>query len=285
MLDKGTPSERMQDFELFNVHAPYFFEFFDIQLLKGRVMDENETGVCVINETAKKLIGKENPLGEKLNDYWTIVGIIPDLHVQSPLLPIQPTIYRTLKDGGGANIIGSTIAYKYAKDFREKTEQAIEEIARKKDNMPYNRGNFTNMEEVYSEYTKSERWLFILLGIMTAIAILIAVFGIYSMITLACNQRRKEIAIRKVNGAKIKEILALFFRQYLAVTVAACVVAFPGGVYVMQRWLEQYTRRVSMEWWLFAGVFVLVTAIVFTSIVFRVWKAANENPAEVIKSE
>ncbi|OPZ28779.1 MAG: Macrolide export ATP-binding/permease protein MacB [Bacteroidetes bacterium ADurb.BinA174] len=285
MLDKGTPSERMQDFELFNVHAPYFFEFFDIQLLQGRVMDENETGVCIINETAKKLIGKDNPLGEKLNDYWTIVGIIPDLHVQSPLLPIQPTIYRTLKDGGGANIIGSTIAYKYAKDFREKTEQAIEEIARKKDNMPYNRGNFTNMEEVYSEYTKSERWLFILLGIMTAIAILIAVFGIYSMITLACNQRRKEIAIRKVNGAKIKEILALFFRQYLAVTVAACVVAFPGGVYVMQRWLEQYTRRVSMEWWLFAGVFVLVTAIVFTSIVFRVWKAANENPAEVIKSE
>jgi len=104
--------------------------------------------------------------------------------------------------------------------------------------MPYNRGNFTNMEEVYSEYTKSERWLLILLGVMTAVAITIAVLGIYSMITLGCNQRRKEMAIRKVNGAKAKEILALFFRQYLAVTVAACAVAFPVGIYVMQRWLS-----------------------------------------------
>jgi ABC-type antimicrobial peptide transport system permease subunit len=120
---------------------------------------------------------------------------------------------------------------------------------------------------------------------MTAVAILIAVFGIYSMITLACNQRRKEMAIRKVNGAKAKEILALFFRQYFAVTVAACAVAFPVGVHVMQRWLEQYTRRVSMEWWLFAGVFVLVVAIVFISMAFRVWKAASENPAEVVKAE
>ena len=120
---------------------------------------------------------------------------------------------------------------------------------------------------------------------MTAVAILIAVFGIYSMITLACSQRRKEIAIRKVNGARVKEILALFYRQHFAVTIIACMVAFPVGVYVMQRWLEQYTRRVSMEWWLFAGVFVLVVAIVFASIIFRVWKAAGENPADVVKSE
>jgi len=53
----------------------------------------------------------------------------------------------------------------------------------------------------------------------------------------------------------------------------------------MQRWLEQYTRRVSVEWWLFAGVFVLVVAIVFISMAFRVWKAASENPAEVVKAE
>jgi ABC-type antimicrobial peptide transport system permease subunit len=151
--------------------------------------------------------------------------------------------------------------------------------------MPYNRVHFENMEEVYSEYTKSERWLLILLGVMTGVAILIAVFGIYSMITLACNQRRKEMAIRKVNGAKAKEILALFFSQYFAVTVVACAVAFPVGVQVMQCWLVQYIRRVSMEWWLFAGVFALVVTIVFISMAFRVWKAANENPAEVVKAE
>jgi ABC-type antimicrobial peptide transport system permease subunit len=77
----------------------------------------------------------------------------------------------------------------------------------------------------------------------------------------------------------------LFFRQYLWITIASSAVAFPLGVFVMQRWLEQYTRRVAMEWWLFAGVFALVLLIVMGSMIFRVVKAARENPAEVVKSE
>ena len=105
------------------------------------------------------------------------------------------------------------------------------------------------------------------------------------MVTLACNRRRKEIAIRKVNGASIKDIFMIFFRQYLWITIASSAVAFPLGVFVMQRWLEQYTRRVSLEWWLFAGVFALVLLIVMGSMIFRVTKAAKENPAEVVKSE
>jgi len=120
---------------------------------------------------------------------------------------------------------------------------------------------------------------------MTSVAILIAIFGIYSMVTLACNRRRKEIAIRKVNGASIKEIFMLFFKQYFWITVAASAVAFPIGIYIMQRWLEQYTRRISMEWWIFVGIFVLVLLIVIVSMIFRVMKAARENPAEVVKSE
>ena len=144
---------------------------------------------------------------------------------------------------------------------------------------------FSNMEEVYAEYTRSENYLLTLLSIMTVVAILIAVFGIYSMVTLACNQRRKEIAIRKVNGAKVREIFMLFFWQYFMVTVVSCIVAFPIGVYIMQRWLEQYTRRVSMEWWLFVGIFFLVVLIVLASIFSRVNRAAKENPADVVKSE
>ena len=144
---------------------------------------------------------------------------------------------------------------------------------------------FSNMEEVYAEYTRSENYLLTLLSIMTVVAILIAVFGIYSMVTLACNQRRKEIAIRKVNGAKVREIFMLFFWQYFMVTVVSCIVAFPIGVYIMQRWLEQYTRRVSMEGWLFVGIFILVVLIVLASIFSRVNRAAKENPADVLKSE
>jgi ABC-type antimicrobial peptide transport system permease subunit len=141
------------------------------------------------------------------------------------------------------------------------------------------------MEELYAGYTKSERYLLNLLGIITLVSILISIFGVYSIVTLACKRRRKEIAIRKVNGATVREILHLFLRDYLLITLLACMVAFPAGVLVMQRWLEQYTRRVSMEWWLFVGIFVLVVLIVLASILSRVIRAANQNPAEVIKTE
>src|SRR5690606_3847431 len=138
-----------------------------------------------------------------------------------------------------------------------------------------------DINEIFKDFTKSERNLLALLAIMTGVAILIAIFGIYSMVTLACNRRRKEIAIRKVNGARTKEIFTLFFKQYFWITIAGSVVVFPVGVYVLQHWLEQYTRRVSMEWWLFAGVFILVLLIVMASMIFRVIKASREIPAEV----
>ena len=151
----------------------------------------------------------------------------------------------------------------------------------------WSRYNFWRMDldELFEEYTKSERNLLMLISIITVVAILIAVFGIYSMITLSCTQRRKEIAIRKVNGAKAKEVFLLFFREYFVVTLLSSIVAFPIGVYIIQRWLEQYIRRATMEWWLFAGIFALITLIVFVSIFFRVHRAAKENPAEVVKSE
>ncbi|HUI32432.1 MAG TPA: FtsX-like permease family protein, partial [Dysgonamonadaceae bacterium] len=145
--------------------------------------------------------------------------------------------------------------------------------------------SISNMEEIYAEYSKSERYLLILLSIMTGVAIAIAVFGTYSVITLACQRRRKEIAIRKVNGANVLEILLLFLREYFLITVVACVVAFPIGAFLMQQWLEQYVRRVSMEWWLFVGLFLLMLLLVLASVLFQVVRAAKQNPAEVVKSE
>lgn len=296
----------MIETEQFRIHEPDFIDFFDMKILEGRNFHYGETNVCLINETAKRKFGLTDPIGKRVNNL-TVIGVVGDMYIDSPLLPVLPSTYQLreymdesaslnretgqwqynhipIPDSQKASASRSfnSFAYKYSPGSREFTQQRIQDLITKDGGRitPFN-----DMEAIYAEYTQSERYLLTLLGIMTVVAILIAVFGIYSMITLACSQRRKEIAIRKINGAKVKEILALFFRQYFAVTVAACMVAFPVGVYIMQRWLEQYTRRVSMEWWLFAGVFVLVAAIVFASIIFRVWKAANENPADVVKAE
>ncbi|HHU26153.1 MAG TPA: FtsX-like permease family protein [Bacteroidales bacterium] len=262
-----------------------FRDFLQIPLLEGRDMLPSECSVYFINETGNRELGGK-AIGKTIHGS-PIIGLIPDLQVSSALDEIEPTLYR-LSHHDNEQLVGD-ITFRCENDS---INNRVDNWFSKR--YPVTRTSYgayvpgyasIDIDAQFKAFTKSERHLLILVSTMTGVAILIAVFGIYSMITLACNQRRKEMAIRKVNGAKAKEILALFFRQYFAVTVAACAVAFPVGMHVMQRWLEQYTRRVSMEWWLFAGVFVLVVIIVFISMAFRVWKAASENPAEVVKAE
>lgn len=141
------------------------------------------------------------------------------------------------------------------------------------------------MEEVYRGYMKSERYLLYLLSVMTGVAVLIAVFGIYSMITLSCNRRRKEIAIRKINGAGVREVMMLFFRQYFYVILCSVLFALPVGYYIMQRWVEQYTRQVTAGIWSYLSIITVVFVVVYMSIFSRVFKAARQNPAKTLKSE
>lgn len=287
--------------EIIEMHEPEFVDFFAFNIFEGRNFHAGEFGVCLINETAQRKYGFTDPVGKVVNNL-SVIGVVADMYLDAPSIPVVPTIYRLRKymHGPSAFRIQETgeyepihesesnldkfnsFAYRYMPGQRESTEKAIKELEAASGGREL---RFTNLEEEYDRYTQSENYLLTLLSIMTVVALLIAVFGIFSMITLSCSQRRKEIAIRKVNGAKTREIFMLFFRQYFWITVVSCIVSFPIGVYVMQRWLEQYTRRVSMEWWLFVGIFFFVLLIVLVSIFSRVNRAAKENPSEVVKSE
>lgn len=271
--DEELPKEII--LEIFATTFPNFISFFDIDIIEGRNINEGELGVCLINEKAQQSLNIK--LGEELLGN-TVVGVIPDLYINSPLLPVFSAMYCNSAEPNNYSLI-----YKFTHGTRYQTEKALEELGNKMGII--NGVNLYNMDEIYSDYTKSERYLLIMLSIMTGVAILISVFGIYSMITLSCNKRRKEIAIRKANGAKAIDVFLLFFKQYIVITVTSCIIAFPIGAYIMQRWLEQYTHRISMEWWIFIVIFILIIMIVLLSIFSRVSRVAKENPAVVMKSK
>ena len=124
-----------------------------------------------------------------------------------------------------------------------------------------------------------------LLAFVSTGCILVAAFGIFSMITLSCERRRKEIAIRKVNGARVGDILGLFAREYLLMLLLAASVAFPTGYVLMKRWLESYVEQTPVSAWIYIVIFAGMALLVALCIGWRVWRAANENPAEVVKRE
>ena len=100
---------------------------------------------------------------------------------------------------------------------------------------------------------------------------------------LTIEQRKKEIAIRKINGAEIRDILVLFLRNYLLLVIAGNALSLPVAYFFINSWLENYTYRTALSWWLFAVVFIVTGMIVLLSVVEKVRMAAKENPAEVIK--
>ena len=125
----------------------------------------------------------------------------------------------------------------------------------------------------------------LLFSILATVCLLISLFGIYAVATASTQRRRKEIAIRKVFGAQVGDIIRMFFREYTLQVIMACVVALPLAYYAMHRWLEGYAYRTNIPWWLLAGVITVIATVVLLTVLGQVLKAANSNPAEVVKSE
>ena len=166
--------------------------------------------------------------------------------------------------------------------MRRQAEQAITQLIQS--DHPGVEVKFTYMDDVYKNFNKSENALILVLKILSGICLLIAVFGIYSMVALLCEQRRKEVAIRKVNGAMVIDIINLFFNEYLLITTVAAMIAFPVGYVIVKPWIEQYIKQTAISWWIYPVLFAALALIGSLTILVKVWKTANSNPAKEIRA-
>ena len=284
MISGGNPWEYEKDGErmtytIFGIFADaHFFDFFGVEIIEGMSYPNEfkRGGIGVFNETAM------NEVGDALKAAERVIGVSRNFYLtpSTKTLPISISFpfsgYKNFR----------AIAFRYDEGMRQQTQQAVTEWLRKEfpDQGEFEI-NFAYMEDIFEEYFKSERALLSLLSVMTFACILIAVFGVYSLASLSCQQRRKEIAIRKVHGAEVLDIMNIFFKEYLILLALAALMAFPAGYIIMKRWLEGYVKQTSMDAWVFVAIFLVVFVVIVVSIFSTVWKAANQNPAEVVKSE
>ena len=262
--------------------------FYNLQLLEGEMVKPTETNKIMINESAVKALGMSEPIGKKLyldNRTWTITGIIKDFHNTAPTEPVQPYTQNTedILKNSGFSIGKGLILIKFHDGKWKELKNRIDSIFTYE--YPEVRYKLYNTEEEYTGYLKSEDALIKLLSFIAIVCMLIAAFGIFSLVTLSCEQRRKEIAVRKVNGAAIKDILLMFVKEYMLLLIIASVIAFPVGYVLMKRWLENYVEQTVISAWIYFAIFGGIMIVIFACIGWRVWQAARQNPAEVIKSE
>ncbi|MBR2395371.1 MAG: FtsX-like permease family protein [Bacteroidaceae bacterium] len=172
-----------------------------------------------------------------------------------------------------------TLTYEHG--MKDELKQQIERIM--SETGLYYKLDFT--EDRFFADLESEQNLAKLIEILGLVCLLISVSGIFSIITLSCQERRREIAVRKVHGAKVKDILSIFTKEYGVVFVVSSAAAFIVGYLAIRHWQQQFLRQTTVSWWIYAAILVAMALVICLTVGQRVLKATRENPADVIKSE
>ena len=286
--DMSPESERIS----ITVHrnfSGHIVEFYGIQLLEGEWLDENDSINVLINEAAVKAFGWSEPVGKSFgfddNNRvgYKVKGVIKNVYNSLPTMPPMPCVYAQ-KGYSNHGMSSAIIPIKYREGTWDACKAKIENLMEKEYKDAMYR-NITQAEAAYDKMFASETALMKLLGFVSLICIVICLFGFVSIVSLTCEERRKEIAIRKINGATIRTILTVFFREFVTLLALGALVAFSFGYYIMKRWLEQYNLQTTIPLWLYVAILFALIVIIVLCVGWQVYKSSVENPAEVLKSE
>jgi putative ABC transport system permease protein len=264
-----------------------FVNTYSLQLKAGRTFskDFNDNGKSVLlNETAVKLLGFSEPekiVNEKIlvyGDTLLIAGILSDYHQQSLKKKVEPIIFAC--DRAVATFYSIKINSQVAiNSIIAKTEMEF-----KKD-FAGNPFNYFFLDDYYNEQYKSDQQFAQLFGLFTTIGILIACLGLFGLSSFLVLQRTKEIGIRKVLGASIRQIVILVSKDFILIVLLANLIAWPIAYWIMHGWLNDFAYRIELSAvaFIIPGLSALLIAIITVSS--QSVKAALINPVENLRDE
>lgn len=230
----------------------------------------------VINQTAEKLLGFDNPIGQRIGEK-VIVGVVKDFHFRPLHYPIGPIML--LNDP--QTIMTANI--KIAPQNRPETLKFIRDVYQKyRDERAF---SYSFFDDLMTEKYQEELRLKNITIAFSLLAIIISILGILGMAVFSIDRRTKEIGIRKVNGAKISEILAMLNKDFVKWVAIAFVIATPIAYYAMHKWLENFAYKTELSWWIFALAGLLALGIALLTVSWQSWRAATRNPVEALRYE
>ena len=245
--------------------------------------------ISVERRVANSIMEYLHPTIEK-NDFH-VIAVIKDMHTlnyqsESPqIIMCTPGNPRIALNLGDLSILSTKPRAIYLVRYEHgMKKELVHQLENAFDGMDFNYEiSFT--EDQYYKQLEKEKHLKNLILVLGVICLVISIFGVWSMINLACQERRREIAVRKVHGAKIKDILSIFTKEYGLVVVSSMALAFITGYLIMHQWMQRFTNQAAISWWIYAGIFCATVVVIGLTVIHKVLKTASENPAEVIKSE
>ncbi|MGF1585787.1 MAG: ABC transporter permease [Bacteroidales bacterium] len=253
-----------------------FMETFGIPIAEGRnFYPSEENDVCLINRKAMREAGWETFEGKRMFGS-EVIGIFDDFHYQDMYHEIGSLMIHNEKYFSHitARIEPHNISYTI-----DQLKNGFQEI------LPEFEFSFEFYDEYLGGMYRQEERRASSLKIVAFIALLISSVGLYGLANFSTKSRIKEIGIRKVNGAKVWEVMAMLNFDFVKWVALAFVVAVPVAWYAMSRWLQSFAYKTELSWWIFAFAGLMALIIALLTVSWQSWKAARRNPVEALRYE
>jgi putative ABC transport system permease protein len=270
--------------------GPNYFKTFGIKLLSGQGFEKgtfNHENAIVLNNAAIQTLGYEEAKGQILNetsangDIRKLVGIVDDFSYQGAQYEAQPLVHLFAEQEDYTNWGFFSIKTKKGASL-----QVLDQLKQKWSSAfsgiePRFYFADDKLNDQYKEYIKIQT----IVAWFSALAVILSCMGLFSLASNAMSRRTKEIGIRKVNGAKVSEILILLNKDFLKWVVGSFFISIPISWYGIRVWLEGFAYRTEISWWVFALSGIVAFAIALLTVSWQSFRAAMVNPVEALKEE
>jgi putative ABC transport system permease protein len=259
-----------------------FMSFFHTELKEGNDFEKTSPGTpyYILNETAVRKMGLQNPIGQTIkfhNQPGTIIGIVKDFHFESLHKELSPVLIEYTPEEN---------SFLYARIEQKDAQKVIafaQTIWKKYEPVLPLEYSFLD-EQLAKQYDKEVR-ASRLFDAFALITMFISCLGLFGLATHSAERRVKEIGIRKVLGADIRQLAALLSKEFVVLVVIAIVIAVPVVWIGMDKLLNYFAYRISLEWWVFLMTCAAAVFIAIITVCFQTIKAAIANPVKSLRTE
>jgi putative ABC transport system permease protein len=254
------------------------------QILEGRDFSRefaSDSLAFILNESAVNFIGLTDPLGKviKWNDEdYTVIGVVKDILVQSPYAPVRPAMWHITDNSENVFII----KLNPNRNAQESLDN-VKQVFRKFDTTsPF---SATFVDEDFAGKFGNEKRIGTLAAFFAVLAVFISCLGLFGLASFVAEQRTKEIGIRKVMGASVRNLWQLLSKDFVILVIISSGIAIAFSYFFFTHWLESYEYRTSVSWWVFASAAGGALVITLITVSFQAIKAATSNPINSLRSE
>ncbi|MFI5162084.1 MAG: ABC transporter permease [Sphingobacteriales bacterium] len=241
----------------------------------------SDTSAMILNRSAVELTGFKEPIGKiiKYNKKnYTVVGVIDNMVMESPYMPVQPTIF--LVDNNWANII--TVKIKPNAHLQDAIAKIGGVFRKYNPSSPF---DYRLTDDEYAKKFSDEERIGKLASIFAVLAIFISSLGLFGLASFVAEQKTKEIGVRKVLGASVFNLWGMQSKEFVMLVTISCALAVPVAWYFLAGWLKGYKYHTEISFWIFIVACIGAMAITLLTVSYQSVKAALANPVKSLRTE